>query len=673
MTGRVPYLPALDGLRAIAVTAVVCYHLGIGWSIGGFLGVDLFFVISGFLITTLLLGEHDDTGRIALGSFWVRRFKRLVPPLVVLVAATVAATRLWGLPEQWASIRWDAAAALGYVGNWRFVVADQSYFQALLGPSPLRHTWSLAVEEQWYLVWPLAMVGLAAVLRRRRGHVVALGLIGFAAIGSAVLMAALYVADDPSRVYYGTDTRAQQLLVGAALGVVLHRWPTLAQFGARPAGASVALIALMGFLAVVAVVPDDAPALYRGGFLAVSLLCAVIVAATATPRVAAPLRWLEWAPLTWIGVRSYSIYLWHWPVILFVGTPMGIDLTGATLMALQLAVTLVLADLSHRWIERPVRRTTWRPVAVLGTWSAASVAAAIIAVAVLATPEGRELSTAEAISPEGMVRPTDDPAAAAAADTAATGRIGADDRRRPAIAPDTATPDAATATVPASAPARPPTALVIGDSMAFRLMVEKDLGDQFGWDLFGSARTGCGFVEGEPVDADSSTPVTRPPECAAWRQEFAEAVEWVRPDVTVVMMGAWEVLDHRIAGIDVRFPDPAWYEAVRRAVDEVVSIAASTGAHVIPLTLPCMEASADQDTTARTDVARVDAFNTILRDVDQARADVTVFELGDVLCPDGAFLAEHDGEVIRYDGVHLTTAGANYVWQLLRPEMARHR
>ena len=160
--GRLAYLPALDGLRALAVAAVVAYHLGFGWASGGFLGVDLFFVISGYLITTLLLSERAATGRIALGDFWVRRFRRLVPPLVVMVAVVIVATRIWGVPEQWASIRGDAIGTLAYVANWWYIIGGESYLDTLLGPSPLRHTWSLAVEEQWYLLWPMAVAGLLA-------------------------------------------------------------------------------------------------------------------------------------------------------------------------------------------------------------------------------------------------------------------------------------------------------------------------------------------------------------------------------------------------------------------------------------------------------------------------------------------------------------------------------
>ena len=189
------------------MTLVVAYHLELRWVSGGFIGVDIFFVISGFLITRLLLDERSTTGRLDVGAFWSRRFKRLVPALVVMIAATLVATWRWGLPEQWNSVRLDAVAGLAYVANWRFVSDQQSYFEAALGPSPLLHTWSLAVEEQWYLLWPIAMVGLLLLAaRRRRGAELAAATVVAAGIVSAGLMAITFDPADLSRSYFGTDT-----------------------------------------------------------------------------------------------------------------------------------------------------------------------------------------------------------------------------------------------------------------------------------------------------------------------------------------------------------------------------------------------------------------------------------------------------------------------------------
>ena len=350
-TERLGYLPALDGLRAVAVTLVVAYHLDFGWARGGFLGVDLFFVISGFLITTLLIREHDSAGRIALGSFWTRRFRRLVPPLVIMTAATVAATRLYGLPEQWSSIRWDAAAAVGYLANWRFVFAEQSYFETLLGPSPLRHTWSLAVEEQWYVLWPAVVVGLLFIAetveatagchrvdhRRRRS------------VGRADGRALR-----PGRSAHGctsAPTRAPSSSSSAPAwpGCLPARLPERRR--ARSAHAlRRSWSPSLRSSSIAATTSDESAWLYHGGFVAVSLLCAVIVWAVADTD--GPLPWLGARPLAWMGTRSYGIYLWHWPVIVFVGTPMGLELPRWWLAALQVALAVALAELSFRVIER---------------------------------------------------------------------------------------------------------------------------------------------------------------------------------------------------------------------------------------------------------------------------------------------------------------------------------
>lgn len=655
-------------MRAIAVTAVLLYHLDISWAQGGFLGVDLFFVISGFLITTLLLREHDSTGRIGLGSFWVRRFRRLVPPLVVVVAVTVIATRLWGVPEQWASVRWDAVAALAYVANWRFVVADQSYFDTLLGPSPLLHTWSLAVEEQWYILWPVAMVGLV-LLARRRGAGTALAAVLVAAVASAVWMAVLYDPADASRVYFGTDTRAQQLLIGAALAWFVQLRPERLELGSRTRGAWTVVVGLVVFAVIASTTFDEATWLYRGGFFAISILCALLVLGTATTTPASPLRWLTWAPLLWIGVRSYGIYLWHWPVILFVGEPMGVDLPRIPLMFLQVAVTLALTELSLRLIERPARTTSWRPGLVVGTWSAVA-ALAIVASLVVLAPGRAEFSTATVFRPAALANTVDgdgptEPSRTRAADDPATTATGS--------SPDSDTgSDTAAATVdtPSTLPVDPrPDLLILGDSTAAALWDRMDPAWTDDWHVQLMARLGCGIFDGVTLDADSDRSNPHPVECSDWRDEWSASMYAVDPDITLVMVGAWEVLDQRIDDVDYRYPSPEWSSLVREQFDDAVSIAASTGAPVVVMSVPCMEPSGDDNTTARTDPARIAAVNEIIADAAASRPTVGVADLGSVLCPDGTPVGEVDGERIRYDGVHVSATGSDLVWSWLFPQL----
>jgi peptidoglycan/LPS O-acetylase OafA/YrhL len=665
MSGRLSYLPALDGLRAIAVIAVLLYHLDISWARGGFLGVDLFFVISGFLITTLLLREHHSTGRIGLGAFWVRRFRRLVPPLVVVVAATVVATRLWGVPEQWASVRLDAVAALAYVANWRFVLADQSYFDTLLGPSPLLHTWSLAVEEQWYILWPIVMIGLVALARRRSARVAFATVVG-AAVASAVWMAVLYDPADASRVYFGTDTRAQQLLIGAALAWVVQLRPERLELGSRTRGAWAVVAGLVVFAVVASSTLDESAWLYRGGFFAISILCGLLVLGTATTSPAAPLRWLTWTPLLWIGVRSYGIYLWHWPVILFVGEPMGLDLPRVPLMLVQVSVTLALTELSLRLIERPARTTSWRPGLVVATWSAIA-GLAIVASLVLLVPGPAEFSTATVFRPAALANavegdddgPTEPSRSRPDDDAAATESPGTP----PASVPDSA--DDVPATVPADPRAD---VLILGDSTAAALWDRMDPAWADAWHVQLMARLGCGIFDEVTLDADSDRSNPHPVECADWRDEWKLSVYAVDPDITLVMVGAWEVLDQRIDGVDYRFPSPQWDSLVRDQFTDAIDIAAITGRPVVVMSVPCMEPSGDDNTTARTDPARVAAVNGIIADIAAARPSVSVAGLGSVLCPDGVPVGEVDGERIRYDGVHVSATGSDLVWRWLFPQ-----
>jgi len=670
MSERLTYLPALDGLRAIAVTSVLLYHLDIDWATGGFLGVDLFFVISGFLITTLLLREHRATGRIGLGTFWVRRFKRLVPPLVVMAAATIAATRVWGLPEQWSSVRWDAAAALGYVANWRFVFADQSYFETLLGPSPLRHTWSLAVEEQWYLLWPIAMVGLAALaVRGRHGRSWALAIVLAASAASAIWMAVLYVADDPSRVYYGTDTRAQQLLIGAALGWLVQLRPSLTTFAEHTRGAVAIMVALGVYLGVAALTPDDAAWLYHGGFLAISLLCAALVLGTATAHVAAPLRWLTWGPLLWVGLRSYSIYLWHWPVIVFLGEPMGLDLAPVPLMILQVTVTLALADATHRLVERPTRNTSWRPSAVVASWTAAA-GVAIVACFVMLQPQATQFSTATVFRPAalGSAIAGDGPTEPTRVAELQGSEGGADTGDTDVTADVDVTGDAGQPATAAEPPARP-NVLILGDSTAAALWDRMSPSWSDEWYVQLMARLGCGIFDGVTLDSDSDRANANPEACSNWRNEWAFSMYAVDPDVTVVMIGAWEVLDQRLGDTDYRFPSAEWRELVAGYVDDAIGIAASTGGPVVVTSVPCMEPSGDEGTTARTDPARIGALNEMITTSAATRPTVTIADLGSVLCPGGEPLETIDGDRVRYDGVHLSERGTDLVWAWLFPQL----
>jgi len=359
---RLPYLPGLDGLRAFAVIAVMLYHAELPWIGGGFLGVEVFFVISGYLITTLLLAEWHQQGRINLVGFWLRRARRLLPALYLLLVVTLAFAVVF-LPGEVARLRDDALAAFAYVTNWHLILGEQSYFETVGRPSLLQHLWSLAVEEQFYLLWPLlltvALWGVAPMRRwRRRRLALFIALAG--AVGSALLMATLYQPGvDPSRVYYGTDTRVAGLLFGATLAFVWAPGQTSRWAGRRTRALllDVAGLAALGALVWFCLRLDQyQPLLFRGGFALVALATAVVILVAVHPHAHLGPHLLGWRPLRWIGLRSYGIYLWHWPVFMLTRPELDVPLgDGLPLLALRLAATIVLADLSYRFVETPIR------------------------------------------------------------------------------------------------------------------------------------------------------------------------------------------------------------------------------------------------------------------------------------------------------------------------------
>ncbi len=341
------HVRALDGLRGVALLGVLLFHAN-GALPGGYLGVDLFFVLSGFLITSLLLAEHRRTGRIALGAFWVRRARRLLPALVVLMPAIALYARAFAKPEELVGIRYDALATLGYVANWRAIFTHRSYWQLFAAPSPLEHTWSLAIEEQFYVVWPLVV---ALVLRRHTKRAILALALGLAAASMAT-MVLLFRPADTSRVYLGTDTRAVALLVGVSLATVLSLDTTVP---ARWRGALDALgaTAALGLAAAWWTLPGDTPFLYHGGLWLTELAAAVLIVC-ATQGRSLVARALAVRPLALLGTVSYGAYLWHWPINVVL-TSERAHLSGLELQALRFALTMAIASFSYVVVERPIR------------------------------------------------------------------------------------------------------------------------------------------------------------------------------------------------------------------------------------------------------------------------------------------------------------------------------
>ena len=359
------HLPGLDGLRALAVSAVVVYHADMAALPGGFLGVDLFFVLSGFLISALLAAEFERSGRVDYGQFYLRRARRLLPALFALLL-TLAALVPWFLPDAVASLRADALAALAYVSNWWFVWSGTSYFDSLGRPPLLQHLWSLAIEEQFYLCWPFLMVW--ALRRGGRGAVAWLSLL-LAGLSTGwmawlAMRANLPANGDPSRLHFGTDTHAMGLFIGAACAMW---WQPLratmtasrtVRIGWDLAGLGALCLLGAAFLSV----EEREPLLFRGGYLMVAVVCGVLVASACQQRGLLT-RALSVSPLRWLGERSYALYLWHWPILVGLRPGHEIALAPVPALAVQLALTLLCADLSYRWVERPIRHGALRRLA----------------------------------------------------------------------------------------------------------------------------------------------------------------------------------------------------------------------------------------------------------------------------------------------------------------------
>src|SRR5947209_2518952 len=347
-TGR-SYVPALDGIRAIAVLLVIAYHVGIPWAPGGMLGVGVFFTLSGYLITDLLLARWDSRGSLGLATFWLHRARRLLPAAFLLLAAVSIWVALFDVSEL-AAVRRQVISAALYVANWSTIAQHGSYFARFAAPLPLDHLWSLSIEEQFYLVWPwLLWLGVRTIRHRKRLAVITL----LGALVSAVLMGQFFhPGSDPTRGYEGTDTRAFGLLIGAALAMVL---PTRSGRPAAPPDVRRVLdrVAVAGLVMIVVLVwrtNSFSSFLYPYGFLLLAIGTTLMIAAVVNPTSRFG-EALSWKPLQWVGVRSYGIYLWQWPIIVLANpSATGFNLPRA---ALEIAATLLVASLSWRFVEDP--------------------------------------------------------------------------------------------------------------------------------------------------------------------------------------------------------------------------------------------------------------------------------------------------------------------------------
>jgi peptidoglycan/LPS O-acetylase OafA/YrhL len=408
------YMPGLDGLRAIAVLAVIAYHLEFEWAPGGLLGVGIFFTLSGYLITDILLA-HMARRDMRLLDFWLGRARRLLPALFLMLVVVVTWVTIFG-PAQPDKFRDAVLAAVLYVSNWQLIFQDVSYFARFGAPEPLGHLWSLAIEEQFYILWPFMLLGGVRLIKERPGSPagvrprLAVATLGLAA-ASTVLMAVLYHPSfDPSRVYDGTDTRAFELLFGAALAMV---WPSRKlqpRIAARARNLidGVGGIGLLAILLLIWQTDQYSAFIYHGGLVLLSIATALLVAALAHPASRLGVL-LGRAPLRWIGVRSYGIYLWHFPIIVLT-TPSGAHGPSLVRDVLQVGATFGIAALSWHYVEEPVRRGAlgrlcsqgWQPRAVSQqVWIGAGALTAVLLVSIVGLAGAALAPNAEPSAVEG--------------------------------------------------------------------------------------------------------------------------------------------------------------------------------------------------------------------------------------------------------------------------------
>jgi peptidoglycan/LPS O-acetylase OafA/YrhL len=597
-------------MRAVAVLAVLLFHAGLSWIQGGALGVDIFYVLSGFLITALLVAERDRTGSIGLGAFYLRRARRLYPALILVLLFVGIA---WGLvlKPRLPTLRGDVLATTFYVANWRFAFSGQGYFASFNTPSPLLHTWSLAVEEQFYLLWPIIVI----LLLRHRRNVSrwALALVGLAFVNTLLESLAGVWTD---RLYYGTDTRAIELLLGAALGAWYARRDPAATLSssARTSLQIAGVAAGAGTLWMFHAVNGQSAFLYRGGFLLVAVLMVVVIAAAAL----VPSGRLAWVlgqqPLRYLGQISYGIYLWHWPLFLLLNHERT-GLSTAPLLVVRLVVTLAVSMLSYHLIELPVRLRRLRLPRPRLTAPVALVA--LVAVLVAFTPS---------------------PAAP---------RLGAS-----GPPPDTS--------ITSSTPPGTPRILFVGDSVALALAEAMSHSEAaYGVHIFDAGYLGCGIAIGSPRrfrGKDSNDPSF----CPQWPQRRAKEVAQDKPDVVAVLVGEWELMDRVWEGNWVHIGEPAYDAYLGKQLDLMIDVASARGAKVALLTTPCSKPAESPSGALwpENDPARLTRFNQLLREAAARHPTKTsVLDLKSIVCPGGKYVSVLDGYLIRSsDGIHFPLA-----------------
>ena len=629
-------------------------HSGVWLTAGGFFILDSFFALSGFLITSLLIVEWRTTGAVKLAAFWSRRARRLLPGLFVMLLGVAVIYGLFVPAGTYPTLRGDALSALFYFANWHYIAAGSNYFNQTGLPSPLIHTWSLAVEEQFYLVWPLVFLGVFAIWKSVRALLI-LAVVGV--VLSAFEMALLFNHTDITRLYFGTDTHAQSVLVGVALAAGLALWTERRRPGheqdwqARTRWATRLLTVLgvagiAGSAVLYSSVNSSDAFTYRGGFLLAALAASAVLVSVSCAQFSLVARVLSWRVLTFFGRISYGMYLWHLPLFFFINHART-GLSGWPLLVVRVVPTVAVATASFYLVERPIRRGTF--FSSLRGLAASVPAVGVVAVAIILATAPASVSVAGGVVAHGTVPATHD------------GTV-----------------------VPAAYRHDPVRVLLVGDSQAVTLGIglqtalHADPAKYDNMDVLDEGILGCGVADGTTAIAKGALflvgwPCTPYPgrgnctpggkyggaqdvPCQTWTAAWAAWVQEMKPNVVVLLAGGGEVLDRIYDGRLTNILDPKFAAYVKSQLERAVAIATAGGARMVFETKPCQSTGEqpDGDPWPEDSPRRQQVYNTLLRQVAAAHpGQVYVQDLNSYVCPGGQFSQDLHGVPVREsDGVH---------------------